>query len=124
MSNQTTEHRDHSLALTREIKELTSEISRLKKMDFMQVFNHPVKFFFYSFMKGLMVGFGSVLGASVLVAIFIYVLAQIRLVPILGDFVQEVINQIQVEQSTNPSQNIKLPNSNSTNIPTSQNITK
>lgn len=109
MSNQTTEHRDHSLALAREMKELTSEITRLKKMDFMQVFNHPIKFLFYSFMKGLMIGFGSVLGASVLVGIFIYILAQIRLVPILGDFVQEVINQIQVEQSvksTSTSQNI------------------
>lgn len=99
MSNQTTGHRDHSLALAREVKELTTEISRLKKMDFMQVFNHPIKFLFYSFLKGLMIGFGSVLGASVLVGIFIYLLAQIRLVPILGDFVQEVINQIQTEQS-------------------------
>ena len=113
MSNQTTEHRDHSIAFAREMKELTKEISRLKKMDFMQVFNHPVKFLFYSFLKGLMIGFGSVLGASVLVGIFIYVLAQIRLVPILGDFVQEVINQIQTEQS------FKSPSTT-----TQQNITK
>ncbi len=113
MSNQTTEHRDHSIALAREVKELTTEISRLKKMDFMQVFNHPIKFLFYSFLKGLMIGFGSVLGASVLVGIFIYVLAQIRLVPILGDFVQEVINQIQTEQS------FKSPSTT-----TQQNITK
>ncbi|MCX6734698.1 MAG: DUF5665 domain-containing protein [Candidatus Peregrinibacteria bacterium] len=124
MSNQTTEHHDHSLALAREMKELTAEITRLKKMDFMQVFNHPVKFLFYSFMKGLMIGFGSVLGASVLVGIFIYVLAQIRLVPILGDFVQEVINQIQTEQSVKPSSNIKFPTSNSTSTPSTQNITK
>ncbi len=110
MSNQTTPS-NNSLALAREIKELATEISRLKKMDFMQVFNHPIKFLFYSFLKGLMIGFGSVLGASVLVGIFIYILAQIRLVPILGDFVQEVINQIQTEQS------VKAPS-------TQQNITK
>jgi hypothetical protein len=110
MSNQTTPS-NNSLALAREIKELATEISRLKKMDFMQVFNHPVKFLFYSFLKGLMIGFGSVLGASVLVGIFIYILAQIRLVPILGDFVQEVINQIQTEQS------VKAPSNQ-------QNITK
>lgn len=97
MSNQTSP--DHSLTLAKEVKALAIEIGRLKKMDFMQVFKHPVKFLFYSFLKGLMIGFGSVLGASVLVGIFIYVLAQIRLVPILGDFVQEVIDQIQVEQS-------------------------
>ncbi len=56
----------------------------------------------FSFLKGLMIGFGSVLGASVLVGIFIYILAQIRLVPILGDLVQDVIDQIQVEQQIIP----------------------
>lgn len=64
----------------------------------MQVFARPWKFIWFSFLKGLMIGFGSVLGASVLVAVFIYVLAQIRLVPVLGDFVQDVIDQIQIKQ--------------------------
>lgn len=59
----------------------------------------------FSFLKGLMIGFGSVLGASVLVGIFIYILAQIRLVPILGDLVQDVIDQIQIEQQIMPGQN-------------------
>jgi hypothetical protein len=108
MSNQTTESHphDHSLALAKEVKDLAQEIGRLKKMDFMQVFNHPVKFLWYSFLKGLMVGLGSVLGASVLVAIVIYLLAQVRLVPILGDLVQDVINQIQSEQPINSPKNI------------------
>lgn len=103
MSNQTTPSHphDHSVALAKEVKDLAAEIGRLKKMDFMQVFNHPVKFLWYSFLKGLMVGLGSVLGASVLVAIVIYLLAQVRLVPILGDIVQGVINQIQNEQPIN-----------------------
>jgi|GEM_PF-1691566 len=109
MSNQTTEHHDHSLALAREMKELTAEITRLKKMDFMQVFNHPLKFLWYSFLRGLMLGFGSVLGASVLVGLFIYILAQIRLVPIVGDFVQSVINQIQSEQSVKSLQTSEIP---------------
>lgn len=101
MSNQTTPSHphDHSLALAKEVKDLTVEIGRLKKMDFMQVFNHPIKFLWYSFLKGLLFGLGSVLGASVLVAVVIYLLAQVRLVPIIGDFVQGVIDQIQSEQS-------------------------
>lgn len=85
--------------LAREVKELTKEISRLKNMDFMQVFNHPLKFLGYSFFKGLMLGLGSVLGASVLVALLIYLLTKISLVPIVGDFVKDIIQQIQVEQS-------------------------
>jgi len=46
------------------------------------------------------VGFGSVLGASVLVAIFIYIIAQIQVVPFLGDFVQDVIKEVKNVQSS------------------------
>ncbi len=47
-----------------------------------------------SLLKGLMVGFGSVLGASVLVAAFIYILAQISFVPIIGEFVEDIMGQV------------------------------
>jgi len=45
--------------------------------------------------KGIMVGFGSVLGATVFLSIFIYILAQISLVPIVGDFVKDVMSSIE-----------------------------
>lgn len=105
-----------ALLLTKEVASLTKEIAKLKDQDFIQVFAHPWKFIWYSFLKGLMVGFGSVLGASVLVALFIYMLAQIRLVPVLGDFVQDVIDQIQIKQEIqtensfeNSAQNTNIP---------------
>jgi len=47
-----------------------------------------------SFLHGLMVGFGWVIGASVLVALLIYLLAQIQFVPYLGDFVTDVIDEV------------------------------
>ena len=47
-----------------------------------------------SFLKGLMVGFGSILGASVLVAVFIYGIAQISFVPVIGGFVEDVIDEV------------------------------
>lgn len=109
---------DSTLLLTREVRELTKEIARLKDMDFMQVFNRPIKFFFYSFMKGLMVGLGSVLGASVLVALLIYLLTKISFVPIVGDFVKDIVQQIQVEQIFKSGQvsQSKAPQSSTQNL--------
>ena len=51
-------------------------------------------------LKGIMVGFGSVLGATVFLSIFIYLLAQISFVPIVGDFVNDVIRQIGSDTAT------------------------
>ncbi|MBI4232539.1 hypothetical protein HY605_04875 [Candidatus Peregrinibacteria bacterium] len=85
--------------LIQELKELSQEIRKLKDQEFIQVFKKPWKFLWFSFLKGLIVGFGSILGASVLVGLFVYLLAQISLVPILGDFVEDIMSQIQLEKS-------------------------
>lgn len=82
--------------LTKSVRELTREIGRLKQLEFMQVFKNPFKFMWFSFLKGLMIGFGSVLGASVLVGVFVYLISQISFVPILGDFVEDIITQVQL----------------------------
>lgn len=87
------------LQLIKEVKALSAEVKKLKKLEFIKVFKHPVKFIFFSFLKGLAVGFGSVLGASLVVGIFVYLLAQISLVPIVGDFVQDIMSQINVTQN-------------------------
>lgn len=87
------------LQLAKEVRELTKEVNKLKDLEFIRVFKHPWKFMWFSFLKGLMVGFGTVLGASVLVGLFVYLLAQISFVPILGDFINDIMSQIQVETS-------------------------
>ncbi len=90
------------ITLTKELKELTKEIGKLKSMELIQVFKHPWKFMGFSFLKGLMVGFGSVLGASVLVGFFIFLLGQISFVPYLGDFVEDIISQVQINKQISP----------------------
>lgn len=84
--------------LTKELIELTKEVKKLKNLEFMKIFKHPFKFMWFSLLKGLMVGFGSVLGATVLVALFVYIIAQISFVPIIGDFIENVI--VEVTEST------------------------
>jgi len=89
------------LELSKELKELTHEIQKLKSLEFIQVLKHPWKLMGLSLLKGIMIGFGSVLGATVLVAIFVYLLAQMSLVPVVGDFVKSVITQIESTQTVN-----------------------
>jgi hypothetical protein len=86
--------------LAKEVKTLSKEIRKLKNQEFLRVFKNPWRFMWYSFLKGLMVGFGSVMGASVLVGIFFFLVAQISFVPILGDFIEEIIVQVQLDQFT------------------------
>jgi len=87
--------------LIKEMNNLSKEVGNLKRLEFVKILKHPWKFLWLSFLKGLMVGFGSVLGASVLVAIFVYIIAQISLVPILGDFVDDLFSEINIQDKLN-----------------------
>ncbi len=87
------------LELTKELKTLSREIEKLKNLEFIQVLKHPFRLMWLSFLKGLMIGFGSVLGASVLVGLFVYLIAQISFVPIVGDFVEAIVSQIDITQN-------------------------
>lgn len=84
--------------LTKEVKALTKEVEKLKDLEFMRVFHHPAKFMWFSFLKGMMVGLGSVLGATVLVALLLFILSKISLVPVVGDFVKDIMQEIEISQ--------------------------
>ena len=97
------------LELAREVKQLSKEINRMKSMEVIQVFKSPWKFLGFSLMKGLMIGLGSILGATLLLSGLVYLLSEMRFVPVVGDFVQDVIDRIELRQQ-NTVQIIKIPN--------------
>lgn len=98
-SAKSTPQKELTVNLAQDVKELTKEIQKLKNSEFLKVFAHPWKFMGFSLMKGMMVGLGSIIGATVLVGLLIYLLSKISLVPIIGDFVKDIMNQIQTESS-------------------------
>ena len=53
----------------------------------------------FQFIRGLAFGLGSVLGATVLVSILVYFLAQIDFIPIIGEWAQEILIAIKPEGS-------------------------
>ena len=47
-----------------------------------------------SFLKGLASGLGWIIGATILVSILTFALSQIQFIPILGEWVSKLINEI------------------------------
>lgn len=91
------------LELAREVHALSDEVRKLKDLEFIKILANPWKFLGFSLLKGLMVGLGTVLGATVLVAVLVYLLAQISFVPIVGDFVEDIMDEIKTTKSTEQS---------------------
>src|SRR6056297_2517190 len=72
--------------LKHEIAALRKELEQLNNHRFIRIQNSVPRLIGFQFLRGLALGLGTVVGASVLVSIVGYFLAQIDFLPIIGDW--------------------------------------
>ncbi len=78
-----------------EIKKLSEAIKSLNNNNIFKIYNSIKKILFISFLKGLASGLGWIIGATILVSLLTYILSQIEFIPILGDIVSQLIEEIE-----------------------------
>lgn len=62
---------------------------------YMRVYISTAKVLLNNFLGGLAWGFGTVLGATVVVALVLFMLSKLDTVPIIGDFINNILEEIQ-----------------------------
>ena len=78
-----------------EIKKLSDSIKSLNNSNIFKIYNSTKKILFVSFLKGLASGLGWIIGATILVSLLTFILSQIEFIPILGDIVSQLIQEIE-----------------------------
>ena len=78
-----------------EIKKLSEAIKILNNNNIFKIYDSTKKILFISFLKGLASGLGWIIGATILVSLLTYILSQIEFIPILGDIVSQLIQEIE-----------------------------
>ena len=78
-----------------DIKKLSEAINSLNNNNIFKIYNSTKKILFISFLKGLASGLGWIIGATILVSLLTYILSQIEFIPILGDIVSQLIQEIE-----------------------------
>jgi hypothetical protein len=81
--------------LATEIAALRAEVARLNAHRFVRDLNSPLRMLAFTFARGLALGLGTVLGASILVSVSVYLLAQINFLPIIGEWASEIAREIE-----------------------------
>ncbi len=79
---------------------LTAELETLNKHRFIRINNSLWRLILFQFTRGLAFGLGSVLGASILVSLLVWWLAQFEFIPIIGDFTKQLIDWIEIPNAT------------------------
>jgi len=92
-----------SPAQTDAIRALTKELERLNSHRFVKVHNSIFRLIGFQFARGLAFGLGSVLGASILVSLLAWWLAQIEFLPIVGEWATRLVQEIDMPRGPNGS---------------------
>ena len=80
--------------LVKEVHALRIELRRLNSHRFIRVHNSIARMLAFNFARGLAVGLGTVLGASVLLSLLVWALSQIEFLPIIGEWAAEIVQQM------------------------------
>ncbi len=81
-----------------ELRALRQELHVLNQHRFIRIQNSIPRLLAFNFARGLALGLGTVVGASVLLSIVIWSLSQIEFLPIIGEWASEIARMMQEEK--------------------------
>ncbi|GAW32987.1 hypothetical protein RA2_00022 [Roseovarius sp. A-2] len=84
--------------LSEEIRALRSEVRQLNSHRFVRIHNNLPRLLAFNFARGLAVGLGTVLGATVLLSLILWALSQIEFLPIIGEWAAQIAQQMRDAQ--------------------------
>ncbi len=87
--------RDRIDEIHREIRLIGDELAQLNTHRLIRVYNALPSLLFFMFLKGIAFGLGSVVGATFVVSVLVYILGQFEFLPIIGEWIRALLDVIQ-----------------------------
>ncbi|MBU2935987.1 MULTISPECIES: DUF5665 domain-containing protein [Pacificibacter] len=88
-----------------DIEKLSQEVARLNAHRFIRLHDSTWRLMWFNFLRGLAFGFGSVAGATIVVSIVGYILNQIEVVPIIGEWAKQIAAEIMIDTTSTGGSN-------------------
>lgn len=88
--------KDGPIDLTREVQMLRAEVAKLNNHRYIKMHDSLWRLGAFQLFRGLAFGLGSVLGATLLVSLLVQILATVDFIPVLGDWVAQIIEQLKL----------------------------
>ena len=83
------------------LSDLADELRTLNKHRFIRMHNSAWRLLTFNFLRGLAFGLGSVIGATFLLSVLVYWLAQFEWVPLIGDWLVQLADRIDPKRPDN-----------------------
>lgn len=80
--------------LLEQSNQINSQLEQLNNHKLVQTYNSIPRLLWFHLLKGIAFSLGSVLGATVVLSSIVYILSQMEFIPVIGDWVSEVIKVV------------------------------
>lgn len=77
------------------LEALTAEVRRFNQHKFVKIQNSPGRLLMYQLLRGAALGLGTLMGATVLVSLLAWWASQFSFIPIIGDWMTQIVNEIE-----------------------------
>lgn len=78
-------------------KHIQCELEKLNNHKLVRTYNSIPRLLWFNLLKGVSLGLGSVLGATVVLSTLIYILSQMEFIPIIGEWITAILEVVQQE---------------------------
>ena len=81
--------------LRTEVHEPRMELERIRKHNFFRAHTRWYRMMYFYFLRGVAMGLGTVIGATVLLSVMLWLLAQVEFLPIVGKWATEIARMVE-----------------------------
>jgi len=81
--------------LSKSIDDLSKHLERTHVAEYIQMIQSPAKLMWVNFLMGVSRGFGIAIGMSAIFGIAVYILSRMINIPILGEFIAQIVKIVQ-----------------------------
>ncbi|MGB9813100.1 MAG: DUF5665 domain-containing protein [Thermovenabulum sp.] len=87
--------------VSKKMEELSERIEKLNLAEYLELYRKPMRLIYLNFLAGVARGFGMAIGFTLLGAFVIYILQKMVILklPVIGDFIADIIRIVQNELS-------------------------
>lgn len=85
------EHSHETRALTNEVRKLRELLEKLRLQQYIQALLNTRRIALISLMSGVLSGLGAVIGATLVLALLIWILGRLEVLPVIGRWIAEIV---------------------------------
>ena len=87
--------KEEMYVLANKLDKINENLERNRIQEYLALIDNKKRLFFVNFLMGLAKGFGTVIGFTILAGIVLYLLQRMISLPIIGDFIAEIVKIVQ-----------------------------